>query len=83
MKVLADYWFSDMRGGTVGIVVGEDEVTAERKAYIGAVEGYNQAVDKESILDGGQKLPLSFLEGLVKQLKAKKKPTAQFRHSEQ
>jgi len=76
VKVLADYWFNDMRGGIVGIVVGEDEVTGERKAYIGAVEGYNQAVDKESILDGGQKLPLSFLEGLVKWLKPQKRVKA-------
>lgn len=73
MKVLADYWFNDMRGGIVGIVVGEDEVTGERKAYIGAVKGHNQENDRQSILDGGQKLPLSFLEGLVGLLKAQKK----------
>jgi len=76
MKVLGDYWFSDMRGGTVGIIVGEDELTSERKVYIGAVEGHNREVDKESILDGGQKLPLPFLEGLVKSLKPGKKGKA-------
>lgn len=70
MKVLADYWFNDMRGGIVGIVVGEDEVTKERKAYIGTAEGHNQKVDMQSILDTGQKLSLPFLEGLVGLLKA-------------
>jgi len=73
MKVLADYWFNDMRGGTVGFILAQDEMTGEKKVYIGTVEGHNQAVDRESILDGGQKLPLSFLEGLVKWLKPGKK----------
>jgi len=72
VKVLDDYWFNDMRGGTVGIIVGEDELTGERKAYIGVGAGFNQAIDRESILDGGQKLPVSFLEGLVRWLKPKK-----------
>jgi len=73
MKVLADYWFSDMRGGTVGIIVGEDELTGEWKAYIGVGAGFNRELDKESILDGGQKLPVSFLEGLLRWLKPQKK----------
>jgi len=70
MKVLADYWFSDMYGGTVGIVVGEDELTKERKAYIGVAGGYNQEADKKSILEGGRKLSSSFLAGLLRLMKA-------------
>ena len=73
MKVLADYWFSDMYGDTVGIVVAEDEVTKERKAYIGVGAGFNQEADKESILDGGQKLPISFLRSLLQDLAPEKK----------
>jgi len=76
MKVLGDYWFSDMRGGTVGIVVREEDFTGERKAYVGVGAGFNREVDRESILDGGQQLPVSFLEGLVKQLKPGKKGKA-------
>jgi len=73
MRVNNSYGFNDMRRGTVGIMTGEDEYTGERKAYIGAVEGHNEELDRQSILDGGQKLPLSFLEGLVRWMKPQNK----------
>lgn len=73
MKILADYWFIDMRGGTMGIVVGEDECTGERKAYIGVGAGYNQETDRHFISEYGQKLPISFIEELLNYLKSKKK----------
>lgn len=73
MKVQGDYWFTDMRGGTVGIVTAIDEATGERKTYIGVGEGYSQEADRQFVLTQVQKLPLPFLEGLVRWLKPKKK----------
>ena len=73
MKVLADYWFSDVWGGTCGIVIGEDSLTGERKAYIGVADGYSQEADKQHILEGGQKFSPSLLEGILGLLKSQKK----------
>jgi hypothetical protein len=73
MKIKADYWFNDMMGGCVGIVCAEDEKTGERKVYIGTGQGHSQGIDKQRILEGGQELPPSFLEGILRWLKPPKK----------
>ena len=69
-NVLLVRWFSGGKG-TVGIVVAEDTKTKERKAYIGAVEGYSELVDIDYILSWGAKVPLSMIEEIEKELKGK------------
>lgn len=72
MKYLRDYWFSTMTG-TIGIVVGEDEHTGERKAYIDRAGGYDQEADKKSVAENGQRLHPSFLRSLLSVLEPAKK----------
>lgn len=72
MKVLRTYWFSDMMGGQMGVVVGEDEITKERKAYIGIAGGSDQEADTERISTRGQKLLPAVLEEILRQLKPEK-----------
>ncbi len=56
MKILDTIWFTPMSGHTLGIVMGEDEVTKERKAYIGVAEGYDEHTDTRIIADTGVKI---------------------------
>lgn len=72
MKVLHSYWFSDMTGGHIGVVIGEDEMTKERKAYIGIAGGYNQEADIAAIAARGQKLYPAVLEWILGKLKPHK-----------
>jgi len=72
MKVLHSYWFSDMSGGHMGIVVGEDERTKERKAYIGIAGGHNQEDDIAAIAARGQKVSPAILEEILGKLKPQK-----------
>ena len=72
MKILADYWFTDMLGGHIGLVIGEDEFTKERKAYIGTADGYSQAADIKKVSECGQKISASFIEGLLRWLEPAK-----------
>ncbi len=52
MRVVDSLWFTNNKG-TVGIVIIEEDVTGERRAYIGIVDGYNQEADTQSIIDWG------------------------------
>ena len=61
MKITYDYWFSGM-AALVGIVVGEDEITGECKAYIGVASGIDQEVDAKIVAQRGAKLPLAILD---------------------
>ena len=72
MKILYTYWFSDMMGGQIGVVVGEDEITKERKAYIGIAGGQDQQADVEAISTRGQKLFPALLEEILRRLKPDK-----------
>ena len=44
MKEIKTFWFTNFTE-VVGIVVGEDEVTGERKAYVGAASGIDERAD--------------------------------------
>jgi len=61
MKVIDAIWFTNIRG-TVGIVIGEDEITGEKKAYIGVVEGNDVKEDIELIKSWGNPFPLETVE---------------------
>lgn len=57
MKIIHDVWFNNMLG-VVGIVVGEDEITGERKAYVGVAAGHNLEDDMKLVAELGGKFPL-------------------------
>jgi len=40
MKVIDTLWFTNLKG-TAGIVILEEDVTGDRKAHIGVVDGLN------------------------------------------
>jgi hypothetical protein len=56
MKILDDVWFASFQFGAIGIVIGEDDVTGECKAYVGAGEGVSREDDIQSISTYGAKL---------------------------
>lgn len=71
MKVIESLWFSG-KDGCVGIIVDEDSVTGERKAYIGSASGIDEEADIKAISDWGAKFPLSIVLRLQNLLIEKK-----------
>lgn len=65
MKVNGVMWFTGMYGN-VGIVLGEDAITGERKAYIGVHKGRDEKSDTEMIAAGGTKLTRGAAERILK-----------------
>lgn len=57
MKVIETLWFTNIKG-TAGIVILEEDVTGDRKAYIGVVDGLNAQTDREALLAWGNKFSL-------------------------
>ena len=68
MKVLKEVWFNNSTG-TVGIIVGEDTATHERKAYVGVAEGVDQPSDIVHISKHGTKLSLDDVEHILRLMK--------------
>jgi hypothetical protein len=68
VKVLKEVWFVNSTG-TVGIIVGEDTVTKERKAYVGVAEGVDQPSDIVQISKHGTKLSLDDVEHVLRLMK--------------
>ena len=69
MKLLDVVWFNGER--LIGMVVGEDEVTGEKKAYIGIGAGGSEAHDSQHILERGVPFTIPFRTGqLLKSLGA-------------
>ncbi len=64
MKILKANWFTPMGNTLIGIVYGEDEVTKEKKAYIGIGNGYDEKEDSEHIAETGAKFPADVAEKL-------------------
>jgi hypothetical protein len=59
MKIIASYWFTGfMSSFPIGIVLAEDEITGELKAYIGEGQGRSEENDACNILEYGSKFPL-------------------------
>lgn len=61
MKITHDIWFNNALG-VVGIVVGEDEITGESKAYVGVAAGHNLQDDMKLVAELGGKFPLARAE---------------------
>jgi len=57
MRVTDTIWFTGIYG-SVGIVLGVDDVTGDHKAYIGAGVGDSDESDTETIKDHGNPLNL-------------------------
>ncbi len=67
MRVVDSLWFTNNRG-TIGIVIIQEDVTGERKAYIGIGDGHNEKADTQSIVDWGNPLSISVLGWIWSQL---------------
>ena len=67
MKLIHVVWFT--REKCFGIAVGEDEITKERKAYIGIVPGIRAEVDAKNILENGARVYAPMLEEIVMMLR--------------
>lgn len=66
MKNVQSFWFNSMGLiGCVGIVLGEDEVTGQRKAYIGVGLGINELFDERIVAESGAKFPAEMAERIA------------------
>lgn len=66
MKIIHAEWFTGMQ--VIGIVVGEDEHTKEKKAYIGVVAGTNEEADANFIARNGSPVMKESLEAIIKKM---------------
>ena len=67
MKVLDKMWFTTM-SGAIGFVVAEDELTKERKAYIGGAPGFSEEEDTKMIMTLGCKVNIGMLKAVIASL---------------
>jgi hypothetical protein len=67
MKMIETYWFSSGTG-LCGIVIGQDEFTGEKKAYIGIGEGKNEGLDARYVLELGSPVSAEVLHGIARKL---------------
>lgn len=63
MQITKVFWFTDTRG-CFGIVTGKDEVTGEKKAYIGHASGVSEDADAKYIAENGAKISRKQIEEL-------------------
>lgn len=64
MKITDTLWFT-ASNSQVGIVLGEDTITGERKAYIGAHYGRDEESDSKLIAEYGAKITMVQAERLT------------------
>jgi len=62
-------WFSLMNGMNFGVVVGKDEITGKKKAYVGIVPGLNKISDIANIKAMGSPLSLEAIAELHEAMK--------------
>ena len=69
MKIINAFWFTEC-GSTrpIGIIIGEDDITKERKAYIGSGYGFDEGVDAGHIAEMGAKFTLNISKNISSQL---------------
>ncbi len=67
MKIIDATWFTQMASkNTIGIVVVEDEITGQRKSYIGAASGRDVEADMQHIVDTGAKFYPRYVNDFLK-----------------
>ena len=69
MKIKRPYWFTGFFG-TIGVVVGEDNVTGEKKAYIGTAPGFDEDADAQYIAKTGSPVDPGHLAQILEDLKS-------------
>lgn len=74
MKILTATWFTGSGMKLIGVVIGIDEITNERKAYVGTASGLDEGLDAQHIASHGAKLHLVIAESIVRALKPKELP---------
>ena len=67
MRIKRPYWFTGFFG-TIGIVTGEDEITGQKKAYIGMGGGANENADIDHIASTGSPVDPGYLATILKDL---------------
>ena len=72
-KIIETVWFPGAKG-LCGIVVTEDEVTGERRGYVGVAFGLDEDVDANMVKDWGVKLFPRVLRDILAKLEAKPEP---------
>jgi len=66
MKIICSIWFTGFGiFGCIGIVLGEDEITGQRKAYIGNGLNLGELLDEQRIVATGSKLPVDMVERIA------------------
>lgn len=78
MKIIDSFWFtnpttSTPEYGTVGIVVVEDDITGDRKAYVGTARGASEKADGTYICEWGTTFSPERVEELLRLLKKERK----------
>jgi len=58
--------------GTCGIILVEEDVTGDPKAYLGVVSGHDEKADTGSIVAWGMKFSLDTVHRIAHHLEAKK-----------
>lgn len=66
MEIIDTVWFAGK--DCIGIVVGKDEITKERKGYIGVSKSGDEKADIEYIAKTGSKVNPVLLQGIVDKL---------------
>lgn len=69
MIIQGSVWFSTPAGETIGIVMGQDPITKQKKAYIGVGSGHNEYIDQEVIAEHGAPIHPQTLERLADHFK--------------
>lgn len=72
MKVIDSLWFTTL-DGCIGIIVIEEDVTGDRKAYIGPASGKDEKTDMEKVLAWGNKFSIDTAERILHFLKKEDK----------
>lgn len=70
MDIKQVYWFSHM-SGMIGIVVGQDKVTGQRKGYIGAAPGFDEDEDTKIVAERGSPVNSKILTEIADYLNGK------------
>lgn len=65
MKITYVTWFSTPHAHTIGIVIGEDDITGEQKAYIGLGDGVDEEADTKKISERGASFPIETAKQLI------------------
>jgi len=70
VNIAETLWFTGMYG-FCGVVLGEDPITGERKAYLGVHAGRDEGMDRKMIVGGGAKINKGHAKRILDHLEGK------------